>query len=121
LEDRILIVDDEEMMCSLLSRRLSGEGYSCVTANTGKQALSYFDRNRFSLIISDIKMPGLNGPDAIREIRKMFDRYARKDTPIIFITGFAELGEELNAKELGEIILKPFDLDHLLMTLREYI
>jgi DNA-binding response OmpR family regulator len=47
MEDRILIVDDEEMICSVLSQRLTTEGYSCVTAHNGKEALNQFYKDRF--------------------------------------------------------------------------
>ena len=53
MEERILIVDDEEMVCSLLTRRLAKERYICLTAQNGKEALSHFYKGQFSLIISD--------------------------------------------------------------------
>lgn len=57
MEDRILIVDDEKMTYSVVARRLAKEGYACVMANNGREALGYFYKDNFSLIISDIRMP----------------------------------------------------------------
>lgn len=54
MQDRILIVDDEDMICRVLVRRLTAEGYACTTAHNGKEGLSYVYKNPFSLIISDI-------------------------------------------------------------------
>ena len=77
--------------------------------------------NSFDLVISDIRMPGKNGVEAIRAIRRQCDEKIKKDIPIIFITGYAEMGDQLKAEHLGEIILKPFDLNRLIMTIREYL
>jgi DNA-binding NtrC family response regulator len=71
MEDRILIVDDEEMICDMLSRRLTKEGYSCVTAHSGREALTHFYKNAFSLIISDIKMPEMNGIELLKKVKAM--------------------------------------------------
>jgi DNA-binding response OmpR family regulator len=67
VEDRILIVDDEEMICNLLARRLTGEGYSCVKTHSGKEALHHFYKDSFSLIISDIKMPEMDGIELLKK------------------------------------------------------
>ena len=75
----------------------------------------------FDLIVSDIRMPGMNGVEAVREIRKMFNANTKKQMPIIFITGYANTSVELDAETLGEVILKPFDLTRLTMTIREYL
>ncbi len=60
MDERILIVDDEEVICNIIAHRLRKEGYLCETANNGKQGLNLFYRETFSLIISDIKMPEMN-------------------------------------------------------------
>jgi CheY-like chemotaxis protein len=69
VEDRILIVDDEEVICSILARRLTREGYSCVTAHNGKEGLNHFYKDSFSLIISDIKMPEMDGIELLKKVR----------------------------------------------------
>jgi CheY-like chemotaxis protein len=61
LEDRILIVDDEEAICSVFAQRFTREGYVCVTASNRREALRYFLKDPFSLIISDMKMPEMDG------------------------------------------------------------
>jgi len=69
LESRILIVDDEKMISSVLARRLSIEGYDCLTAGNGREALSYFYKDDLSLIISDVRMPEMNGLDLLKNVK----------------------------------------------------
>ena len=68
MEDRILIVDDEEVICNVLDRRLTREGFFCTTANNGKEALNHFYKNSFSLIISDMKMPEMTGIELLQKV-----------------------------------------------------
>ncbi len=68
LDDRILIVDDEVMICSLLARRLTEERYYCLTANFGKEALGRFHECDLSLIISDLNMPEMNGMELLENV-----------------------------------------------------
>jgi DNA-binding NtrC family response regulator len=71
METRILIVDDDERICAIIARRLTIEGFSCVTANNGREALQYFYKDNFSLIISDIKMPELNGIELLKNVKAL--------------------------------------------------
>ncbi|MGZ3536384.1 MAG: response regulator, partial [Thermodesulfobacteriota bacterium] len=69
MEHRILIADDEEIICAVLSQRLTREGYSCVTAHNGKDALNHFYKEKFSLIISDIRMPEMDGLTLLQNVK----------------------------------------------------
>lgn len=117
----ILVVDDDALVRKSVHRILTHAGYKAMMAESAEDALNKIKKDRFDLIISDIRMPGKDGVEAIREIRKFFHDHAGPDLPIIFITGYAEMSATLNAEELGEVILKPFDLEHLLVTIREYL
>ncbi len=108
MEDRILIVDDEAMICSILSRRLVKEGYSCVTARNGREALSLFYKETFSLIITDIKMPEMDGIELMKRVRTV-----NPSMIVIMVTAFPEIDLAVEAMRLGayDFLTKPFNLD----------
>jgi DNA-binding NtrC family response regulator len=89
---RILIVDDEPMICTILARRLAREGYECVTANNGKEALHHFYKDIFSLIISDIKMPEMDGIELLRKVKAM-----NPNMVVILITAYPEIDVAVEA------------------------
>ena len=120
-EKKILVIDDEELVRKSVQAALKRAGYQVTLAKNAAEALEKTQKDRFDLIISDIRMPGKNGVEAIREIRRLFDQSGIGDVPIIFITGYASMSDELNAEELGEVVLKPFDLEELLIRMREYL
>ena len=117
---RIMVIDDDKLVRDSIQKVLLREGYEPVLTASAFEALDKVQCEKVDLIISDIRMPGMDGVSAIREIRRLFAR-SGKDIPIIFITGYAEISQELDAEELGEVILKPFDLTRLVMTIREYL
>jgi len=118
---RILVIDDDKLVRDSVKKILVNEGFNPVMAKNAFEALDKVREENFDLVISDIRMPGMDGVQAIREIRRLFNENSKKDIPIIFITGYAELGQELDAEKLGEMILKPFDLNRLVMAIREYL
>jgi len=116
LEDQILIVDDEEIICSILARRLTREGYACVTANNGREALQYFYKHPFSLIISDIKMPEMDGLTLLKRVKA-----ANPKMMVIMVTAFPEIDLAVEAVHLGayDFIIKPVDLDLVILSVRK--
>jgi CheY-like chemotaxis protein len=120
-EKKILVIDDDPLVLKSVGRVLQKANYDYVLADDGFKAEEELKKQHFDLVISDIRMPGRNGIETVKEIRNLVNQTTKKDLPIIFITGYATMGQELNAEELGEVILKPFDLDHLLNTIREYL
>jgi len=115
MEDRILIVDDEEMICDMLSRRLTKEGYSCVTAHSGREALTHFYKDAFSLIISDIKMPEMDGIELLKKVKTMHPKMI-----VIIVTAYPEIDMAVEAMRVGayDFIIKPADLDLVLLSVR---
>ena len=81
----LLVVDDEPVVLKFLGNALGGRGYDYLLAENGERGLALFlkFRSDISLVVSDVSMPRLNGPDMVREIRKL-------DTtvPIMFMTGY---------------------------------
>jgi putative nucleotidyltransferase with HDIG domain len=116
LEDQILIVDDEEVICSILARRLTREGYTCVTANDGREALQYFYKHPFSLIISDIKMPGMDGLALLKRVKATNPKMM-----VIMVTAFPEIDLAVEAMHLGayDFIIKPADLDLVILSVKK--
>jgi putative nucleotidyltransferase with HDIG domain len=116
LEDQILIVDDEEVMCSILARRLTREGYPCVTANDGREALQYFYKHPFSLIISDIKMPEMDGLALLKRVKATNPKMM-----VIMVTAFPEIDLAVEAMHLGayDFIIKPADLDLVILSVKK--
>ncbi len=115
MEERILIVDDEEMICDMLSRRLTHEGYFCITAHNGKEALNHFYKDTFSLIISDIKMPEMDGIELLKRIKSMNPKML-----VIIVTAYPEIDMAVEAMRLGayDFIIKPADMDLVLLSVK---
>ena len=116
MEERILIVDDEENICNILARRLTGEGYLCVTANNGREALSHFYKDTFSLIISDIKMPEMDGVELLKKVKGM-----NPNMMVIMVTAYPEIDMAVEAMRLGayDFIIKPADLDFVVLSVKK--
>jgi putative two-component system response regulator len=108
LEKRILLVDDEKMIHSILGQRLARDGYTCVMANNGREALGYFYKDNFSLIISDINMPEMNGLELLRNVKTV-----QPNMMFIIMTGYPEIDKAVEAIRLGanDFIVKPVDLE----------
>lgn len=119
----ILVIDDDVLVRKSVEKLLKKEAYEVVSVESAHLAVEEIKKRKFDLVISDIRMPGKNGIDAVKEIRSILCQDLKDDLalPIIFITGYAELGQELRAEKLGEVLLKPFDLNNLLITIREYL
>jgi two-component system, NtrC family, response regulator HydG len=108
--NRILIVDDEPAFRASLAANLQLEGYQVVEAEGGVRAVELVREGPFDLIISDVRMPGMSGVEAFREIRKI-----RHDLPVILMTAFAveEPLAEVLAEGVYAVLPKPFAVEHL--------
>jgi signal transduction histidine kinase len=106
---RILIVDDEQMLRSLFSVQLS-EHYLCDTAANYTEAVALLSRQAYSLVITDLIMPGLGGIELMREVHARF-----ADTAVIIVSGVDRPQRVLDALRLGayDYLIKPFDGDTL--------
>ena len=103
---RILLVDDEQSILTLLSYPLSKDGYDVVRAGDGHEALERFDESEFDLVVLDVMMPRLDGLEVCRQLR------ARSTVPIIMLTAKAEEIDKVLGLELGadDYITKPFSM-----------
>lgn len=110
---RILIVDDEERMRHLLSIMLSRKGYHVDQAGDGVEALEMIGAVPFDMIITDIKMPRMDGVELLKRIMAM-----DIPLPVVFITAFATVESAVEVMRQGALdyIIKPFEEDRILLT-----
>lgn len=103
--EKILIVDDDTNICDLLKLYIEKDGFSAITANDGLTAVKFNDIEKPDLILLDIMLPGLDGWQVCREIRKT------SSVPIILVTAKGEVFDKVLGLELGadDYITKPFD------------
>ncbi|MFC1813995.1 response regulator, partial [Thermodesulfobacteriota bacterium] len=115
---RILIVDDEEIARTNLEHILKKEGFHVVTAVNGAEALDLLSRQPYHLMLTDIKMPGMDGVEVLRRARQDYP-----DLCVVMMTAYATVETAVEAMKIGALdyLLKPFDLDTLVsMVVRIY-
>lgn len=102
--NKLLLVDDDRNISELIKIYLEKEGYSCIQAFNGREAIEKMDQS-VELVILDIMLPIMNGWDVLKEIRKKYD------TPVIMLTAKGETFDKVLGLELGadDYIVKPFD------------
>ncbi|MBN1226788.1 MAG: response regulator [Deltaproteobacteria bacterium] len=107
---RILIVDDEINMCSIIQDILTDEGYEVMIAENGSEALQVVRKITPDLIITDINMPCMGGLELLREVKSL-----HTDIQFIVMTAFGELETYLNAMSNGafDYITKPLNIEML--------
>lgn len=108
---KILLVDDDTALLQSIQAFLKKKGFSVATAINGEKGLEYFKSNLVDIIISDIKMPKMNGIDLLNNVKRM-----NSNTKFIFISGFSEIMETKEAYERGahDFLTKPFGVKDLL-------
>ncbi|MEW5995779.1 MAG: response regulator, partial [Candidatus Zixiibacteriota bacterium] len=107
---KVLIVDDESIVLSLVRDALEDENYEILTAARSLEALKILKAEKIDLVVTDIRMPDMNGIDMVRKARSI-----QPDIGVIFMTGYANLNSAKDAIKQGALdyILKPFELDEI--------
>jgi DNA-binding response OmpR family regulator len=110
----ILLVDDDALMRRSLAFHMEQAGYKVQTAATAEDAISLIQRTPPDLVILDIGLPGMDGLEALRELKSMHN------LPVIFLTGRRREFDEVLGLEMGadDYITKPFDIDVVLAHVR---
>ncbi len=119
----ILVIDDEELLVKTMIRLLEKSGYEVYAVKNGIDAQAIIEEEEFDLVISDIRMPGINGVETVRNIQKILESNRKKRIPVIFITGFADETIAGEANKLNPIayFYKPFDTVELLNVVKSRI
>jgi DNA-binding NtrC family response regulator len=117
-KSKILVVDDEDALRTVLSNELTSEGYDVSTASDGDEAISTIQKSLYDLVLLDIKMPRLNGFEVLKFVKEKHPK-----TKVVMLTGFADLKNAIESKKLGaeDFVSKPYDLVDLLTTIERVL
>ena len=110
MSPRLLLVDDEEMFLEYLSRRLINRNYNVTICLSGEEALEKVRGHDFDVVILDVLMPGIDGIEALSEIKKL-----KPLTEVIMITGHTSQEAGIEGMKLGayDYLTKPFNTEDL--------
>jgi DNA-binding NtrC family response regulator len=109
---KILLVEDDNLTCKILGQFLRTNGYEVESAADGAQALALLQENAFDLVVSDVVMPNMNGPDLSDHVSSV-----SPDTPVLLMTAYAAVqaqSRQAQSRAMPEVILKPLMLTDLL-------
>jgi len=115
---QILIVEDDRKMRLALREIMTKEGYSVDTVETGEAALGRVEETSYDLVITDLKLPGIDGMSLLKAIRK-----SRPDTSVVIITAYATVDTAVEAMREGaeDYISKPFNLDEIRIIVKKVL
>jgi len=113
---RILVVDDGDIVRTSCSRTLSPEGYEVKLAKNGSEGLKMAREDKFDLVLTDLKMPDMDGIEVLRIIKEQWP-----ETEVIIVTGYQTVDTAVKAIKLGayDYIEKPFTPDALISAVTE--
>ena len=109
-QHKLLIIDDERRMCVVLKTALENDSLAVTTANSGEAAMAAMEVDKFQVIISDIKMPGMSGMEVLERVKAK-----SPETEVLLMTAYADAQTAVNAMKMGayDYIIKPFEVDEL--------
>jgi DNA-binding NtrC family response regulator len=113
---KLMLVDDEERFLSTTAKLLQRKGHQVVTASGGREALDSLEKEDVEVVILDVKMPGMDGIEVLREIRLRFPLVG-----VIMLTGHGTIESAVEGMKLGahDFVTKPCDIDDLLAKAEE--
>ncbi len=113
---KILVVDDEDDFRETIVKRLKGRQLDTTGVASGEAALKLLDSEDFDVVVLDVRMPGLDGIDTLKEIKKK-----KPLTEVIMLTGHASVESGIQGMQLGafDYVMKPVPLDELLDKMRQ--
>jgi two-component system, OmpR family, response regulator len=115
-EFRVLLVDDEDDFRETLQKRLRNRKLLVETAENGYKALEILQAQDFDVVVLDVKMPGMDGIETLKEIK-----IKKPDVEVIMLTGHASVESGIQGMQLGafDYVMKPVPLDELLDKMRQ--
>lgn len=113
---RILLADDDAALRRVIQFKLKQKGYAVTVAEDGAAALEAIKRERYDLLLSDMKMPGLNGIELLEQAKA-----SQPDLDVILVTAYAEISQAVQAVKLGaaDYLTKPFEDDQLFIAIEK--
>lgn len=114
MEEKILIVEDEEKLARFVELELVHEGYRVEKAMDGRDALEMAERGDYGLILLDVMLPGMSGMELLRRLRRT------KQTPVIMVTARDAVMDKVSGLDMGadDYVTKPFAIEELLARIR---
>ncbi|MEJ5330536.1 MAG: response regulator [Desulfobaccales bacterium] len=113
---KILVADDEMAIRLLYSEELKEEGYEVYTASNGREALEIVEKVPLDLVILDIKMPEMDGIEALRQIKER-----HPNLPVVLSTAYGEYKQDFATWASDEYLVKSSDLEDLRATVKRYL
>jgi DNA-binding response OmpR family regulator len=113
---KIMLVDDEERFLSTTKKLLTKKGIDAVTATSGAEALEMLQHKYIHVIILDVKMPGMDGNETLKEIKRQLPL-----VEVIMLTGHATVESAIDGLKSGatDYLMKPIEIDELIAKARE--
>jgi two-component system nitrogen regulation response regulator NtrX len=118
MKTRVLVIDDEAGIRDHMRMILEYEGYECLVAALAEEGIAAFERDAPDVVFLDVKMPGMDGIEALKKLREVNDQ-----VPIVMISGHASIQTAVEATKLGafDFIEKPFGTERVLVTIRNAV
>ena len=112
----MMLVDDEERFLSTTAKLLGKKGYDVQTASSGAEALEKLKTHLVHVVVLDVKMPGMDGIETLKEIKRQFPM-----TEVIMLTGHATIESAIDGLKSGAIdyLMKPADLEEIILKAQE--
>jgi two-component system OmpR family response regulator len=112
---RLLVVEDEKKLCDMIAKSLHQAGYEVDTCNDGEEALDMIYAEMYDLIVLDLNLPGMDGMDILRELRK-----ENEETKVLILSARSQIADKVDGLDAGadDYIVKPFAMEELLARLR---
>jgi len=115
-ETEVLIVDDELEFREMILKRLKKRGVDCQGAENGEEAVEKIKTGRFDVVLLDVKMPGIDGIETLRQIKQL-----KPLVEVVMLTGHASVESGIEGMKFGafDYLMKPIELDSLLEKLKD--
>lgn len=113
---KILVVDDDIDMCTLLTRFLTRHGYEVSSVNSGKAGIQWMQKHEPELVLSDFRLEDMTGAELLTKIKEMHPQ-----APVIIITGYSDVKDAVEVMKMGayDYVTKPLFPDEILLTIRK--
>ncbi|NWF93113.1 MAG: sigma-54-dependent Fis family transcriptional regulator [Syntrophaceae bacterium] len=117
-ETKIIVIDDEPLMRITVQDALMADGYKVAVAETGKEGLALFTKNHTDILITDLKLPDMDGVQVLKEVKAMVP-----ETQVIMITAYGSIDSAVRAMKAGasDYLTKPFAMDELLLIIKRLV